>query len=109
MLALEGAARETSSAPSACLRERPYDVIADMDLRDVRTCCCNDPRDLMTQNRRRRRDIVIGEQEVRMTQARRLHVDENLAAFWRGDVHVFQFKPSTDRINYKCLHLCLLS
>jgi hypothetical protein len=38
VLALEGAARETSSAPAACLRERPYYVIADLDLRDVRTC-----------------------------------------------------------------------
>lgn len=86
---MEGAAGETSSAPSARLRERPYDVIVDVYLRDVRTCCCRDPCDLMTQHRRRRRDIVSGEQKVRMTQAR-VHVKSQQS-------HELRLLPARDR------------
>ena len=67
--ALEGAAREASIAPTARLSERPDDVIADVDVRDVGTDRSHDPRDLVTQHRRCRRDIVRGEQEVRVAQA----------------------------------------
>ncbi len=69
MLALEGAASETSRAPSARLRQRPHNVISDTEMRDIRTDCCHDPRDLVTQDRWRRNDVVSGEQEVRMTEA----------------------------------------
>jgi hypothetical protein len=69
MLALERAAGETSRARAARLRERPHDVIADTDLRDVRTDCSRDPRDLVPQHCGCRHDVVRGEQEVRMTQA----------------------------------------
>ena len=67
--ALEGAAGETSSAPAARLRERPDDVIADVDLRDVGTDGRHDPRDLVTQHRWCRHDVVRGEQEVRVAEA----------------------------------------
>jgi hypothetical protein len=106
MLALERAPGETSGAPSACLRERPYDVIADLHLPDVSACCCHNPRDLMTQHRRRRHDLVSGEQEVRMTQARRLHVDENFTTSRRGDAYLLEVEPTTKCINYECLHVC---
>ena len=69
MLALEGAARETSRAASARLRERPYNVISETEMRDLSTDRRHDPCDLMTQHRWRRHDIVSGEQEVRMTEA----------------------------------------
>jgi hypothetical protein len=69
MLALKGAAGETSSARAARLRERPDDVIADTDLRDIRTGCSHDSRDLVTQHHRCRHDVVRGEQEVRVTEA----------------------------------------
>ena len=69
MLALEGAAREASSAAAARLRERCHDVIADADLRDVWTDCGHDRRDLVTQHRGCRHDVVGGEQQVRVTEA----------------------------------------
>ena len=50
MLALEWAARKTSKAPAARLRERPDDVIAHVDLGDVRTDLGRDPRNFMTQH-----------------------------------------------------------
>ncbi len=79
MLALEGAARQTSSAPAARLRERPDDVISDTELRDVGTDCSHDSRDLVAEHRRRRNDVVRGEEQVGVTQPGRLHVDENFA------------------------------
>ena len=45
------------------------DVIADPDLGDVRADCSHDPRDLLTQHRGCRHDVVRGEQEVRVTEA----------------------------------------
>jgi hypothetical protein len=69
MLALERAAGETSRAPAARLRERPYDVIADVDLCDVGTNLGRDPRNLVAQHRRCRCDVVSGEQEVGVTEA----------------------------------------
>jgi hypothetical protein len=69
MLALEGTARKTSRAPSARLHQRPYDVISDTELPDIGSDCCHDSRDLVTQNRGCRHDIVSGEQEVRMAEA----------------------------------------
>ena len=61
MSALEGAAGQTSSARSARLRERAYDVISDTDLRDIGTDCGHDPRDLVTKHRGCRNEIVSGE------------------------------------------------
>jgi hypothetical protein len=69
VLALERQAGETSSARAARLRESPHDVIADVDLCDVRTNLGHDPRNLVTQHRRYRCDIVSGEQEVGVTEA----------------------------------------
>jgi hypothetical protein len=108
MCALERAARETSRAGSARLRQGTYDVIADSDLGDVGTDCSHDPRNLVTQHRRHRNDIVSSEQQVGVTKPRRLHVDKNFASYRPGDVHVFKIEASTDCINYKCLHFCLL-
>ena len=47
MLALERTAGETPSARAARLRERPDDVIADVDVRDVRADGSHDSRDLV--------------------------------------------------------------
>jgi hypothetical protein len=69
VLALERAAGEASGTRSARLRKRPDDVIADTDVRDIRTDGCHDPCDLVAQHRRCRCDVVGGEQEVRMTKA----------------------------------------
>jgi hypothetical protein len=69
MFALERAAGQTSRAPATRLRESPHDVIADVDLCDVRTNLGHDPRNLVTQHRRYRCDIVSGEQEVGVTEA----------------------------------------
>jgi hypothetical protein len=105
MLALKGAADETSRARSARLRERPYHVITGTELSDITTDCCHDPRDFVTEHRWCRHDIVSGEQEVGMTQARRLHVDKNLAADRRGDLHVFEIKSVTARVQDKRFHI----
>jgi hypothetical protein len=67
MLALKRAAGEASRARSARLRQRPYDVISDTDLRDIGTDCGHDPRDLVTKHRWQWNDIVSSEQKVRMT------------------------------------------
>jgi hypothetical protein len=48
MSALEGPARQTSSAGPARLRERAYDVISEADLRDVGADRGHDPRDFVT-------------------------------------------------------------
>ena len=69
MMALEGAAGQASGAPSARLRERPDDVISNTELRDVGTDLSHDSRNLVAEHRRRRRDVVRGEQQVGMTQA----------------------------------------
>jgi hypothetical protein len=84
-------------------------VISDTELRDVRTDCGHDPRDLVTKHRWRWNDIASSEQKVGMTQPGRSHLDENFAPNRRGDVHVLEIEPSTECVNYKCLHLRLLS
>jgi hypothetical protein len=105
MLALEGAAGETSRARSARLRERSYDVISDADLRDIGTYFGNDPGDLVTKHRRGWNDIVRGEEQVGVTQPGRLHVDENFVPNRRGDVYNLEVEPTTERVNYKRLHV----
>jgi hypothetical protein len=107
VLALEGTARETSRARSARLRQRPYDVISDTELRDIRTDCCNDPRYLVTQHGWYGHNIVSSEQEVRMTEAGRLRVDKTLATHRRGDLHVLEIKSMTERVQDKCVHIWL--
>ena len=82
-------------------------MISDPELRDLRTDCRHDPRNLVTQHRWRGHNIVSGEQEVRMAEARRLHVDENLATRGRGDLHVLEIKSVTDRVYDKCFHIWL--
>jgi hypothetical protein len=48
---------------------------------------------------------VSGEQEVRMAEARRLHVDENLATYRRGDLHVLEIKSMAECVQDKCFHI----
>jgi hypothetical protein len=105
MFALEGPARQTSSACSARLRERTYDVISDADLRDVGSDCGHDTRDFVTKHRRCRNKVVSGEEQVGVTQPGRSHVDENFAPNRRGDVDIFEVEPVTNSVQYKCLHL----
>jgi hypothetical protein len=51
------------------LLDRQNDVIAETEVRDIRTDCCHGPRHLVAQHRRCRCDVVGGEQEVRMTRS----------------------------------------
>jgi hypothetical protein len=80
-------------------------VISDADLRDIGTYFGNDPGNLVTKHGRSRSDIVSGEQQVGVTQPRRLHIDENFASYRLGNVHILEFEPSTDCIKYKRLHV----
>jgi hypothetical protein len=105
MLALEGAVGETSRARTARLRERSYDVISDVDLHDIGTYFGNDPGDLMTKHRWDWNDIVSGEEQVGVTQPGRLHVDENFVPYRCGDVYNLEVEPTTERVNYKRLHV----
>src|SRR5260370_31111061 len=107
MCTLEGAARETSSARSARLRQRTYDVISDTELRDVRTHFSHYPGNLMTKHRRRWNDIVSSKKQVGVAQPRGLHVDQDFASHRRCDVNVLEIEASTECIKDKCLHLCL--
>jgi len=84
-------------------------VISDTKLRDVRTHCSHDPRNLVTKHGWRRNDVVSSEQQVGVAQPRRLHVDENLASYGRDDVHILEIEPSTECIEYECLRSCPLS
>jgi hypothetical protein len=80
-------------------------VISDTELRDVRPHCSHYPRNLVTKHRRRRNNIVSGEQQVGMAQPGRSHLDENFAPNRGGDVNVLEIEPATECVNYKCLHL----
>jgi hypothetical protein len=84
-------------------------MISDTELRDLRTHCSHYSCNLVTKHRRRWNDIVSGEKQVGVAQARRLHIDENLAPHRRSDVNVLEIEAATDCIKDKCLHLCLLS
>jgi hypothetical protein len=84
-------------------------VIADTDLRDVRTYFGDDSGNLVTENSRKWNNIVGSEKQVGMTQARGLHIDEDFASARDGDVHVLQIKSATECVNYKCLHSRLLA
>jgi hypothetical protein len=87
------------------LRERAYDVISDTDLRNIGTDCGRDPRDLVTEHRGCRNEIVSGEEQVGVTQPGRLHVDENFAPNRRCDAHILEIEPTTECVKYKRLHV----
>src|ERR1700730_15172127 len=80
-----------------------------MELRDIRTSRGYDPRNLVTKHRRHRDNIVSSKQQIGVAQARRLHIHENFASYRRGNLNVLEIESSTECINYKCLHLALLS
>jgi hypothetical protein len=80
-------------------------MISDTELRDIGTDRGHNPRDLVTKHRRHWNDIVSSEQKVGMTQAGRLHLDENFAPNRCRDVHFLEVEPAAECVNYKCLHL----
>jgi hypothetical protein len=80
-------------------------MVSDTDLPDIRSHGSHDPRYFVTKHGRSGNDIVSSKQQVGVTQPRRLHVDEDLAAHWRGNVHVLEIEPLTDCIMYKRLHV----
>jgi hypothetical protein len=80
-------------------------VISDTELRDVRTHCSHDSRNLVTKHRRRWNDIVSSKKQVGVTQPGGLHLDENFAPNWRGDVHILEVEPATECVEYKRLHV----
>ena len=80
-------------------------MISDAELRDIGPNRGRDPRDLVTKHHRRWNDIVSSKQKVGMTQAGRLHLDENFAPNRRRDVNVLEVEPAAERVNYKSFHL----
>jgi hypothetical protein len=86
------------------LSERTHDVIPDTDLRYLRADCRHNPGDLMTEHRRRRNEIVSGEEQICMTQPGSLYVYENFAPNGLSDLHILKIKPTTDSVEHKRLH-----
>ena len=80
-----------------------------MELRDIRTHCSHDPRNLVTKHCWERDNIVSSKQQIGVAQARRLYFDENFVSYRRGNLNVLEIESSTECINYKCLHLALPS
>ena len=80
-------------------------MISDTELRDVRTDCSYDPRNLVTKHSRRWNDIVSSEKQVGVAQPRSLHIDEDFAPDRRRDVNVFEIKPMTERVQDQCFHV----
>ena len=60
------------------MRERADDVIADTELRDIRANFRHNPGDLVAKHRRCREYRVLGEEQVRVTEPGRLHIDGHL-------------------------------
>jgi hypothetical protein len=58
----------------------------------------------MTQHCRRRNERTSREEQVRVTESGRLYVNEHLAPDRRSDIHVLEVEPTTERIQYECLH-----
>ena len=80
------------------------DVIADVELRDVRTDGSHDPRDLVTEHRGRRHEVMRGEQEVRVAEAGGSNVDEELTTQRRGDLDVLEVEAVAQCIQDKRFH-----
>jgi hypothetical protein len=80
-------------------------VISDTELRDLRTDCSYDPRNLVTKHRRRWNDIVSSEKKVGVAQPGSFHVDEDFASDRRSDVNVFKIKAMTERVQDQCFHI----
>ena len=79
-------------------------MITNTELRDVGTDLSDDSRHLVAEHRRRRNDVVRGEQQVGVTEPGRLHVDQNFAADRRSDVDVFKIKSVAERVDDERFH-----
>jgi hypothetical protein len=71
-------------------------VISDTELRDVRTDCSYDPRNLVTKHRRRWNDIVSSEKQVGVTRPGGLHVDPDFASHRRSNAHILEVEPAAE-------------
>jgi hypothetical protein len=80
-------------------------VISDTELRDIRTHCSHDSRNLMTKHRRRWNDIVSSKKQVGVTQPGGLHVDQDFASHRRGYIHILEVEPTAKCVEYERLHL----
>ena len=68
-------------------------MISDTELRDVGADCSDDPGDLVAEHRRRRNEIVRGEQQVGVTEPGGLHVDQNFAPIGAAMSMLFKSNP----------------
>ena len=79
-------------------------MIPDADLPHLGADCRHDPGDLVTKHRRRRNEIVSGEEQISVTQPGRLYVYENFAPNGHRNADVLEVKPTTDSVEHKRLH-----
>jgi hypothetical protein len=80
-------------------------VIPHAELRDVWTDCRHNSRDLMAEDRRRRENRAGGEEQVRVAQPGRSHINQDLTPYRRGNLHILEIEPMADRVNDKRLHV----
>src|SRR6266851_7349834 len=97
-------ARLAPSTPAAGLRERPDDLLSNTQLSYVGADLSNDARHLVAEHRRRRNDVMRGEQQVGVTEPRRSHVDQNFPPRRCGDVDVFEVEAASECIDDKRFH-----
>jgi hypothetical protein len=75
-----------------------------MELLDFGADFSHNPGDFVAQHGWHGNDVVCGEQHVGVTQPGGLHIDQNFAPYWRGNVHVVGLEPAAKCVNDKCLH-----
>jgi hypothetical protein len=73
-------------------------VIPKTELRDIRADFRHDSRDFVAKHGWCRKDRIGGEEQVRVTQTGRLHINQNFAPHRRGDVHILEVEPATERV-----------
>jgi hypothetical protein len=79
-------------------------MIADTELRDIRANFRHYSGDLVAEHGRCREYRVRSEEQVGVTEARRLHIDKNFAPDRLCDPHFLEVEWTADGINDKRLH-----
>jgi len=103
--ALEWASGQAASARPARLHEGPDYVIPDVKLRNLRADARHDPSDLVPEHSWPGNDVVVGEQQIGVTETRGLHVYEDFAPDGSCEVYVLEVETTTECVEYHRLHM----
>jgi hypothetical protein len=80
-------------------------VVADVDLRNLRTGRDHYSRDLVAEYGRSRRDVVGGKQQIRVAQSGGLYADEDFAFHRCGDIDLLEIEALAECIEDKSFHV----